>query len=150
MTDPSEKLTQNLMGTAWSLLSALKDLEFQRTEWAEKSDLHAIFDVVNDFTGLIEGLDGWSFAENLSYVYKSFGIPVANVLLPVYTALEASLSNLPRSADGILGFLESEEWRNVIDQSERAFQFVDRVIARDESGLPVTYNPTTWEVSSHS
>jgi len=150
MLSTQESLTQNLIGTMWHLLTALRDPEYQRLEWVARENLHAMEDVLEDFCGNVEGLPGWTFSENLAWVYRSFGIPVGNALLPVYVAIEATLPTHPKEENELESFLDSSAWLNVIASASTAFDFLDSVAVKDEHGLPVFYNPPDCEENVNS
>jgi hypothetical protein len=145
MQEHLDKLRQNLMGTVLYLLDVLRDPDYQRAYWLEREDIHAMQDVLEDYDSAVAGIRTWTFAQNLASAYRSYGIPVANVLLPVYVAIEECRPIEPDNVQGLPEFLGSSEWLTVVERARAAFEYIDRTIAKDERGVPISYDPRSFD-----
>jgi len=83
MTNPTDKLRQNLTANAWFLLAGLIDKDHQQNQWATRGDIHAMEDLLEDFDDSVAGFTDRNFGESLAYVYDDCGVLVGNALLPV-------------------------------------------------------------------
>jgi hypothetical protein len=143
-----DKLTQNVAAKMWSLLNFLRDLDFQRRQWAQGEDIHSFDDLINDFDIEVSGLEEWNFSQRIASLYRSYGIPFANLILPVYVAICECSAIDPVEPNDLAVFLESKEWLGVVNRARVAFDFIDQRITKGSDGLPLSYDPTTWEILS--
>lgn len=140
-----EKLTQNVTAQMWGWLSLLRDADYQLRTWVKGKDVHAFEDLLNNFDTPLSGTPGRSFARQLAELYKNYGIPVANAILPVYVAIESCPIDEYTTADSLVAVLSSPEWHLVVKRSAEAFEFIDNMIPKDESGWPISYDPTSGD-----